>query len=114
MKKLVKITLSRLLVSVFVFCMSPFVLHADNSSSNSYKKQYINPKSAKVTKKGIVVFENGKKFFVKKLYADKSGKIYYKILTFTKGYTQDVPCPNGCGTFFGRKCPKCGWPEKRK
>ena len=81
------------------------------STTNLYKQQR---RESLLQKKGIFVTKEGKKIPVKKLYIDESGKIYYKEQYFAKGYTQDVPCQNGCGNFFGIKCPKCGWPEKKK
>ena len=85
-----------------------------NLHQNIYQKHYVKHKDVLVTKDGIFVLENGRETPVRHLYTDSQGRIYYKTSAVEKGYTQSTPCKNGCGSFFGRNCPKCGWPDKEK
>jgi len=100
-------------LKLLFFLCALFFVSFSTLDAKLYKKHYVDSQSVKITSKGIFVIKNEKQIPVKKLFTDKSGKVYYKDFYKAKKVTL-VPCPK-CGTWFGsRCCPSCNWPCNKK
>lgn len=100
-------------ILVFIICIFGNNLHANLIKEKPIEKHYVNPKSIKITEKGIFVKIKGTEVSVKNLLVDDEGKIYYTS-TIVEKKVGSAPCKNGCGWYIGRCCPKCNWPCEKE
>jgi hypothetical protein len=107
----------RIALCCFVYVLFGNYLSLYASDENDFRwnnRHYVSHESVKVTDTGILVVEDGEDVSIKKLFVDSHGRLYYKTGYKAKGYLQPIPCGRGCGPFFGRNCPRCGWPNEDK